>query len=359
MRVVVFTYLPSPYQVELFDKLAESSSFDLFVIYVRQHEQKRPWRRLTEFSHPATFLDRLSARDLARIVDSADLSVFGWYRHAVLRRLMVYCADNLRPWCYWGEAPGFRLRGSVGRFLRRIALRPLLRSDASIWCIGKWAMQRFRNEFQDGRRYVNVPYASNLARFAANFRQSGSSPRYVLYSGSLISRKGVDTLADAWLRVVRHFPDAVLSIVGDGDLRNSLEEKLNSIRENVNFFGAVDWDRLPAFYSDADILCAPSRYDGWGLIIPEALATGVPVIASTEMGSTREMVTHGVNGWTIPPSDVDALEDSLLRALDLSSPEFSRMKTAAAASVEPFDLPAGAQRFIEASKLCVKATADR
>jgi glycosyltransferase involved in cell wall biosynthesis len=65
----------------------------------------------------------------------------------------------------------------------------------------------------------------------------------------------------------------------------------------------------------ADVLCVPSRYDGWGLVVPEGLASGLPVIATDRMGAALEFVENGRNGWLIPAGDgsaVNAMREAAL-----------------------------------------------
>ena len=92
-------------------------------------------------------------------------------------------------------------------------------------------------------------------------------------------------------------------IVGDGELRESLAQTLRPVSERVEFVGFKDWHELPGEYARADVLCVPSRYDGWGLVVPEGLASGLPVIATDRMGAALEFVENGRNGWLIPAGD--------------------------------------------------------
>ena len=81
-------------------------------------------------------------------------------------------------------------------------------------------------------------------------------------------------------------------MIGDGELRESVEQTLRPVRERVEFVGFRDWDELPFEYARADVLCVPSRYDGWGLVVPEGLASGLPVIATDRMGAALEFVEN-------------------------------------------------------------------
>src|SRR5689334_18838912 len=138
------------------------------------------------------------------------------------------------PWCFWGERPGFRQPAWAGRLLRRWKLAKLHASAAPIWGIGRFAIDGYREEFGDEREYFNLPYFSNLERFEVATREE-KRERTFLFCGSLIERKGVDLLAAAFVRLAHEVPNVRLRIVGEGELRESLERML--ARERVEFAG--------------------------------------------------------------------------------------------------------------------------
>jgi glycosyltransferase involved in cell wall biosynthesis len=348
MRVIVLTRVPSPYQVELFNEVAACEDLSLCVLYMMRSEPSRPWGN-PDLRHEALFFDEAPTAQVAALLGDADLWVFSWYRDRRVRRLMRQRAGAGRPWCFWGEAPGFRSSGWVGRAWRRILLRELHASGAPIWGIGTWAVERYRSEFGPDRFYVDLPYFSDLSRFAASASTRGAPGGRLLYSGSLIHRKGVDTLAAAWRRASAHFPGARLHVLGDGPLKASMKRTLEGCAAQVIFHGAVDWPELPAFYSKCDFLCAPSRYDGWGLIVPEGLASGMPVIASSRMGSSQEMIRDGVNGWLVEPDDAHGLAERIKAVLGLGGPDYLEMSRRARETAESYDVVRGAERFAQAA----------
>src|SRR5207247_1853601 len=127
--------------------------------------------------------------------------------------------------------------------------------------------------------YFNVPYFSDLKRFAAacQDRPPGVQSCRFLFSGSLITRKGVDLLAQAFATVASEFPTVSLTVVGAGPLENEMRSRLEDLGKRVTFAGFQSWEKLPQYYAEADVLVAPSRHDGWALVVPEALASGLPV----------------------------------------------------------------------------------
>ncbi len=281
----------------------------------------------------------------------ADLTVFNYYSERLAHILLKTRAGRKKPWCFWGERPGFRKPEWMGRLRRRCSLSWLHASRAPIWGIGKFAVDRYQAEFGTNRAYYNLPYFSDLERFQSvgEVRKREISERVFLFSGSLIRRKGVDLLARAFVRLGREFPNVRLQIVGDGESRDALMQTLRPFSDRVEFLGFKDWAELPNCYAGGDILCVPSRYDGWGLVVPEGLAAGLPVIGTDRMGSAIEFIQTGRNGWLVPASDEDALFAALHEAALLPSAKLAEMSCRARQSVSKHTLKHGADRFMHAA----------
>jgi len=353
VRVFVLTDSPSPYQVELFNEIEAQGNCELEVAYLRGHDPARQWKS-SEIRHASMELSNGGMLRARESVQRADLVVFNYYLHANAERLIDERARQGGPWCFWGERPGFHQPQWVGRLLRKWKLAKLHASTAPIWGIGEFGVDGYRKEFGAQRQYFNLPYFSDLKRFSEVIERKEKRERVFLFSGSLIARKGVDLLASAFVRLAREVPNVRLRIVGDGELRESMMQKLASVIERVEFVGFRDWHELPSEYAAADVLCVPSRYDGWGLVVPEGLAAGLPVIATDRMGAALEFVRTGMNGWLIRAGD----EEALLKAMREAA--VNELPRAARESVSEHTLENGARRFARyAQETVIKSNSAR
>jgi glycosyltransferase involved in cell wall biosynthesis len=346
VKIFVLTDSPSPYQVELFNEIATQGSCQLKVGYLRSRDPQRQWTQ-PDIRHQSIEIDRGidEARDAVR---ESDLVVFNYYFHSHATELIRERASRGGPWCFWGERPGFRQEAWAafgGRLLRRWKLARLHDSSMPIWGIGKFAVDEYRREFGPRRSYFNLPYFSNLERFA-KARSRARSERVFLFCGSLIERKGVDLMARAFVQLAVEVPDVRLVIAGDGALRESLAQVLRPVSDRVEFTGFKNWSELPELYASADVLCVPSRYDGWGLVVPEGLASGLPVIATERMGAALEFVQTGVNGWLIRAADEMAILSAMREAASLTNAELAQRSQRAQDSVKEHTLKNGSQRFV-------------
>lgn len=127
-------------------------------------------------------------------------------------------------------------------------------------------------------------------------------------------RKDHTTLFEAFAAVTQHFPDARLKLVGSGPD----EQKLRAATRELGVDAVTDFlghrDDVPVVLHDFDCLVLPSKTEGFGRVLIEAMAAGVPVIA-TAVGGIPEVVTHARTGLLVPPSDPAALSSALLHLL--------------------------------------------
>ena len=351
LKIFVLTDSPSPYQVELFNEIETQGSCELKVGYLRSRDPLRQWTP-AEIRHESIDLESGGVRQAREAAGESDLVVFNYYSHSHATELIGERASRGGPWCFWGERPGFRQPAWAGRLLRRWKLARLHDSSAPIWGIGKFAIDEYRREFGPRRPYFNLPYFSDLERFASAVAARGSE-RVFLFCGSLISRKGVDLMARAFVQLAEQVPEVRLRVAGDGELRHVLGERLRPLSERVEFTGFRDWEGLPELYASADVLCVPSRYDGWGLVVPEGLASGLPVIATDRMGAALEFVQTGVNGWLIPAGDEAAILQAMREAARLETDALQRLSQGARASVKEHTLAHGAAQFVNFAEAAV------
>jgi len=115
--------------------------------------------------------------------------------------------------------------------------------------------------------------------------------KIVLSVGRLEPIKGQDILLAAWPEVLKQGPDAVLWLVGGGSLREQLEQQAShlNVMNSVKFFGAVEAVDVAVYMSAADVFVLPSRSEAFGIVLLEAMAQGLPVVA-TEVGGVPEVL---------------------------------------------------------------------
>ncbi len=147
-----------------------------------------------------------------------------------------------------------------------------------------------------------IPNGVDLARFSP-----GAEPPHrpqVLFAGRLVPQKAVDVLMRAFGAVLRRHPAARLVIAGDGDQRLYLERlaRFLGVRQHVDFLGWRSPDELSELYRSSMVTAVPSRYEPFGLVALEAMASGCPVVVG-RVGGLVEIVEDDVSGFLVEPDD--------------------------------------------------------
>ena len=142
----------------------------------------------------------------------------------------------------------------------------------------------------------------------------GADEGVVVFAGRLAYQKGLDVLLSAWANLLRN-RRARLLILGDGPLRARLEARARSLGLAASVIFAGYRTNVPAIVRTCDVFVLSSRFEGLPVAVAEAMAVGVPVVASA-VGGVPEIVTPEVTGLLVPPEDPHALSAALSRILD-------------------------------------------
>ncbi len=135
----------------------------------------------------------------------------------------------------------------------------------------------------------------------------------LLFCGRLngTRQKGLEVLLDAMPLVLQQHR-VVLNVIGAGPRASEYKRYATRLQldNHINFLGFVEHNMLPQHYGKADLLVLPSRRESFGLVVAEAMACGVPVVA-TRVGAIPELVEQGVTGLLVSPDDPQALADAI------------------------------------------------
>ena len=177
---------------------------------------------------------------------------------------------------------------------------------------------------------VNQPV--DVDRFAQEPRKRSEQDRTrLLFSGMLTPRKGLMPFAEALAAWCRTNPARTLEMwwLGGGELRAPLEAIGLPPNLSFRFLGERPYDALPEVYAQVDMLAFPTLLDEWGLVVNEAMASGLPVLGSIYSQAVEELVREGETGWLFDPLDPATMAAALERALGTPPDALPAMRNAA------------------------------
>jgi phosphatidylinositol alpha-mannosyltransferase len=184
-----------------------------------------------------------------------------------------------------------------------------------------------------------VPNGVDVSAFSsARARTDLPEGRRILWVNRLDAQKGFPVALAAFSKVLVDVPDASFVVVGEGKDRESLRLLTEPALARVDMRGAVENAEVPAYHAACEVFVASATgQESFGIAVVEAMAAGLPVVAS-DIPGYREVVTDGVDGLLVPPRDPEALAAGLVRVL--GEPELAkRLGEAARERARTFDWP--------------------
>jgi len=217
--------------------------------------------------------------------------------------------------------------------LRTFLLRSLLKLFATGHPVGTLASEYLQFNGFDSRRIFLFPYLVDSDLLTGLCRQSrvrrismreeyGIEPGAFVFLGVMkfVEREDPRTLVEAFQELMAdqsHKVAAHLILVGDGELRPQIEAWIHEKKvRNIHLPGYVAYTRLPGFFAISDVLIHTATRESWGVTVNEAIVCDLPVLAADTVGSGRDLIEEGVNGFTFPAGDSRALAECMRRILE-------------------------------------------
>jgi glycosyltransferase involved in cell wall biosynthesis len=205
--------------------------------------------------------------------------------------------------------------------LRRVFLRLVYRYVDRAFYVGESNKEYFKAHGLKKHQLIFAPHAIDNHRFNVSGTSFGESSCYlrktigicgsdylIIYVGKFIEQKNPELLLEAFAKL--KVSNAHLLFIGNGPLEDNLRRKAQLI-PRVHFLPFQNQKELPAIYAAADLLVLPSKSETWGLVVNEAMASGLPVIVSDKVGCANDLVKNGVNGYTFSSNMLPDLVEKL------------------------------------------------
>ncbi len=335
-RVVILTEIIAPYRIPVFNALAARPDISAHIVFLSETDpQLRQWHVYKDeirFSydvlpsrryHLANHKFLLNAGlDAALRSSNPEVIVAGGYNYPANWQAAFWARRHHIPLLLWSESTANDLR-------RKFAPVEWLKRRYVAMCSGFVAAGSTSQSYLSGLgadpalifvapNAVDVSLYSFLAhqarQNAVQVRQRHELPEcYFLFVGRLVEEKGIFDLLSAYAKLDAPIRSRTgLVFVGDGPERERLSVAVSAISVGtVKLCGWKHREEIAEIYALAEALVFPTHTDPWGLVVNEAMACGLPIIAADVAGCVPDLVQHGENGFVIPSRDDDALSHSM------------------------------------------------
>lgn len=185
-------------------------------------------------------------------------------------------------------------------------------------------------------RVRTIGHGIDTEKFSAHQRRSNQCK--IVFIGNLGKNKGADMLPDIFANVAKELENWKFIVAGEGDLMQPLISKLSQLGIPVRFAGYVSSENVPNLFSESDILLLPTRVEGFGLVIAEAMACGTVPVVSRLDGITDHIVEDGKSGMLVAVDDVEGYANAIIGLAKDSNRLASFSRNAVLSAKENFSL---------------------
>lgn len=324
MKIFFLTLTPSPHIQENLTTLADHPEVELVVGYETFSQGDRKWgsffpscktidlesrklRGMSSLYSPKLRKSLAQVNPDIIVIGSSMWSPNSWIARTFARRKNI-------PFFIFSEAP-HRKRSPWFQWLRKRIGKQYFFCAAGFLGVTRQVCDSLAKQYSFRGPTLPFPYHRNLSTFtAASKTRPKNKPPRLLFVGALDENKNAALLINALKSVSKPFK---LDILGEGKLKPSLMKQAEGLcTGQVNFHGNISYEEVANYMKRADYLVLPSKHDGFGMVVMEALTIGLPVIASDGVCSAVEYIVPGKNGWLFKNNDEEDLQKVINIAID-------------------------------------------
>lgn len=361
--------VPSPHQEALLIELNKDSNVDLVVRYFAKQDSQRlkigwennnslkPYEKQVE-SKDKAFIEMEDWKERIHITTG-----FGFEFNKYLLPILI---KNKVKWVHWSERFGLvlatKLKFNICLFnlLRPIYL--ITKRDYATM-VNKYALGCFSQGYLAKKDFIDSGIKEDKIQhlfYSINFKKNEMTTKEstkikdkksFLYVGTLCKRKGIKDLIEAFDKLNNHDSWSLI-LVGE-DLENGYYQKVvekKRLGKQVIFVGPIKGEKIKSYYSSADVLILPSKFDGWGAVLNEGMFNGLAMIGSDQCGGAHHIIDNNKNGFIFKAGNTKELSSKMQSYVDNNKllnqhKEFSRI------NYEQFNGLSNKHRLLEALKL--------
>ncbi|MBE3128358.1 MAG: glycosyltransferase family 4 protein [Actinobacteria bacterium] len=374
-KVLLITHAIAPYRIPLFNYIHQMGDFDFKVITLAEKEKNRSWRisqneikfnqqvltglHFYIYGEKREIPIHLNRKVMVTIWQyNPDVIITAGYDSLAYWQAFLYCKIFKKKYILWNESSLLSI-GSV-RGIRGLLKRFIIKGSSNYVAFGTKAKEYLeflganpKNVFTSVNTVDLEYFRGKILKFKKDRNLLAERREYpkilFLYVGQLIKRKGVIQILSAF--DILKDDEIGLLIIGDGPEEKNLMKfcKENTIK-NVFFEGYCQQSELPKYYALADVFILSSFLEVWGLVVNEALASGLYVLCSKYAGVAYDLIKEGWNGEIFDSNNIDEFVKSIKQTKKKIDSIRNRREIISQHACREFGIEDSAQAFLEAIK---------
>jgi len=306
-KILVFTSYPAPYRTVLIEVLKKHYQVDVFFESAEGDERNKEWFTKCEINDISEKDGREKFVSCVKKIKEYDLVLLLEYSRPIAIKLIIKCKHKKVPYVLNCDGQMLTPHGS---FLADIVKKYLVKGASGYLASGKHAKEYFlRYGAKEDRIYyhkftslnktdiLSKPLNKDEKTELRKKLQLPTDGKIAVAVGRFIPLKRYDVLIELW----KDMPEKdYLLLIGGGSEKQKYEEIIARHNlKNVIIEDFHKFDELLNYFRAADIFVHPTTYDVWGLVVNEAMASGLPVVVSDTCVAGRELIVNGENGYLV------------------------------------------------------------
>ncbi|MAG44559.1 hypothetical protein CL633_01590 [bacterium] len=325
-KILLIMNIITPYNIPVYNYLAlKLENFEIY--FLAKIESNRQWRICEKINFKYKILRGLNFYILKKdwgihinpglffklIKLNPDIVVIGGYDAPSYWLALLYCKIFRKKIVLWS---GSTLLSSQYKYgLIGFGKKIFIKSADSYLSYGTKAKE-YLEYFGAKPDFIINGYNTVDIKYFQKCVQLKRHANYImLFVGHLAQHKGIKEALQA-LKLLKNSP--IFIIIGDGPKKENLKNYCQKHKlDKVHFKGYIQKHEIINYYSKADFLIMPSLREVWGLVINEALASGLFILASKYAGATYDLIKSGENGFIIDPYNIQDIKDKIIKVMKL------------------------------------------
>lgn len=317
-KVLIITGLFSPFVTDVAYEINKINLFEYYVAFTIPYEPKRGkhWMIKVKKEYDKyvivsdnVMLPKMQAIWASRIITKLrpQIVISSFYRGPIFKEIVKAIKNMNCILAFWGEPPNLLYPKLLIKIYQKLIFNRNLKNAKFIFGIGERAVNIYKENFP-GDVYL-VPYSQDLStHFNINRKMKTKGEKITfLFSGQLVKRHNIRLIAKAIMKLYKLFPNKFIFVIAGYGPEEYIFRDI--IRREPEIEKQIIWDREYETWEDrvkpfsySDVLIYPSKHAGWGLVVPEAMASGVVVISTSKVGAARYYIKNNINGIIIEPN---------------------------------------------------------
>ena len=322
MRVLFMTNCPSPYRIRFFNEVAKYCELTVTFEMFQANNRDKNWKSTESFQFKHVFLKSCFQKEEGAFCPEIkrylkefknDMIIVGGYSTPTGMYSILYMKTHHIPFTLNCDGGMVKNDSSFKRKIKQFFI-----GSAVAWLSTGASCTRYLLHYgADKKRIYQYPLASTRENDISSVTRSQKEilrqqlgikeEKMILFVGSFIYRKGIDILLEAcW-----NFDNTALVLVGGTDITSFLPKRSMDPQVHIYAEGFKSEQEVRKYYQAADVFVLPTREDIWGLVVNEAMASGLPVITTDQCGAGLELIENGENGYVVPINKVQLLKEKI------------------------------------------------